>query len=101
MATGVVPVAKGAPLEGVNVPSPFPSKIETVLSCWLTTAISVRSRGLLALSDPVTNAIGPLPVAGAAGVAVKVPSPLPSKMESEPGPHTRGDPVQLKFATDR
>jgi hypothetical protein len=29
------------------------------------------------------------------GAGVKVPSPLPSRIETDPGPHTSGDPLQL------
>ena len=67
---------------GLNVPSPLPRKMLTVLAAILTTARSAKPS---LLKSPTAIDVGLEPLgrtSGEDGAAVKVPSPFPSRIET-------------------
>src|SRR5271170_2112019 len=77
-ATAVEPVSAAGLGAAVKVPSPLPSKIDTLLLPALATA---RSATPSPLKSATATEVGAIPVAGLA-TAVNVPSPLPSKIDT-------------------
>ena len=87
-ASGKLPTVIGDPLAGAKVPSPLPNRMITVLSKSL---VSARSALPSWLKSPTAmeqfeawnwllQGVFPTPLIGEPLAALKVPSPLPSRM---------------------